>query len=140
MSKYNIVLEPIVRAIIQRGNSILLCKSVSQGYCYLPGGHVESFDSLVETLYKEMNEELGLSRDEISDIKDIGHHEEIFGSEENRRHELNIVYKIHVPESRELISQEDHIEFIWSDINDLMVNKFLPENMIPMVQSAVKSS
>lgn len=138
MTKYNIVVEPIARALIQRGSKILLCKSLEHGYCYLPGGHVENFDSLEETLYKEMNEELGLSTDDISNVQNIGYLEHIFGSGESRRHEVNFLYKIQVVDSKELISQEEHIEFIWSDISDLQKNRLLPEKMIPFIESIVR--
>lgn len=59
---YNITL--LAQAVIIKDNKILLQKRQNTGYCdgmyCLPGGHVESGETQIEALIRELNEELNL--------------------------------------------------------------------------------
>jgi ADP-ribose pyrophosphatase YjhB (NUDIX family) len=60
--------EPRIRvsALLRWGDRILLCRheKVGREYWLLPGGGVDSGESLVDALHRELREELGI-RDEI---------------------------------------------------------------------------
>ncbi|MDQ3778786.1 MAG: NUDIX domain-containing protein [Actinomycetota bacterium] len=59
--------EPRIRvsAILRRQGRVLLCRHEKQGkeYWLLPGGGVNSGESLVDALHRELEEELGISED-----------------------------------------------------------------------------
>jgi 8-oxo-dGTP diphosphatase len=59
--------EPRIRvsAILRRNDRILLCRHEKHGkeYWLLPGGGVNSGESLVAALHRELNEEIGLGED-----------------------------------------------------------------------------
>jgi ADP-ribose pyrophosphatase YjhB (NUDIX family) len=129
MRDYIAPIELIVRVVIKRDENILLCKPIDKDYFFLPGGHVEFGDSLEETLYKELSEETGIEKDEISNISLVSHLEQVYGDGDQKRHELNMIYKIDLLTSREIVSQEDHIEFHWLATSEIEHTKILPNGI-----------
>lgn len=126
MRDYIAPIELIVRVVIKRDDSILLCKPIDKDYFFLPGGHVEFGDTLEETLYKELSEETGIEKDEIENVKLISHLEQVYGEHEKRRHELNMIYTIDLVTDREIVSQEDHITFSWISVSEIEHTYILP--------------
>ena len=128
-------IELIVRVIIKKDNKILLCKSneVSQGHYFLPGGHVEFGDSLVDTVYKELNEEIGLEKNQISNIKYKDFLENTYGKEDNKSQELNMIFTADIDSNLEIRSKESHIDFEWIEISEIKNTNFLPKAMIPII-------
>ena len=128
-------IELIVRLVIKRDKKILLCKSLKNGgHYFLPGGHVEFGDSLEETVYKEMNEELGLKRQDITNILYQNYLEQTFTQDDEEHHELNMIFTADIPKDIKVTSREDHISFEWIDIKDIKNIKLLPEKIIPLIQ------
>jgi ADP-ribose pyrophosphatase YjhB (NUDIX family) len=126
--------ELIARIIIKRGDKVLLCKNKEQGHYFLPGGHVEYGDTLVKTIYKEMNEELGLDQELITGVAYKSYLEEMYGGKDGKnRHELNMIFTANIPEDINIVSQEDHIDFEWIDKKDIKNIKLLPEKIASML-------
>lgn len=125
----NKTIELIVRVIIKNKDKILLCKNKVHGNYYLPGGHVEFGDTLEKTLYKEMNEELGLKKEDITAISYENYLEQTYVRDNEDHHELNMIFSIKIPNDFNIHSQEDHIDFEWIDIKDIGNVRLLPEKI-----------
>lgn len=123
--------------IIQRNKDILLCKNIEHSLYYLPGGHVEFGDSMNKTVYKELNEELGLREDQIKNLKYIDVLENFFGEGENQSHEINLIFSANLSEDASIKSMESHIDFEWKNINELKDISFMPIEMIPIIQNNI---
>lgn len=122
-------IELIVRAIITRGDTVLLCKNNIRGHFYLPGGHVEFGDSLLDTIYKELHEETGLTKDQISSVTYKDFLENVYGEDTNRHHELNMIFTVTINDSIEIISQEPDISFAWVSLSDISTVTLLPKGI-----------
>lgn len=128
-------IELISRVVIKRDGKILLCKGLEQGNLYLPGGHVEFGDTMVETVYKELNEEMGLNRNEIHNLQYHDMLENFYGSENDKRHEVNFIFSATISPETEIKSMESHIDFEWVDIHELENVNFMPTLMIPKIKN-----
>lgn len=107
----------------------MFCKPINKDYYFLPGGHVEFFDSLETTLYKELEEEIGIKKEELTNVTFINHLEKMYGEGGQKRHELNMVFSAELTTSREINSLEDHIVFDWVNISDIQTSYILPEGI-----------
>ncbi|MFH0755186.1 MAG: NUDIX domain-containing protein [bacterium] len=128
-------IELIVRIIIKRNNTFLFCKNKKRGNYYLIGGHVEFGDSLEETIYKEIKEEIGLKKENITNISYKTYFEQKFTQEEKVHHELNMIFTANIPDNIKIISKENHISFEWIDTKDIKNINLLPKKMIPLIVS-----
>lgn len=124
-------IELIVRLVIKKDGKILLCKSNVSGHYYLPGGHIEFGDSITDTIYKEMKEELGMERNQIYNIVYKDFLEQVFGEGEKKRHELNMIFSAEVSDDLKAESKEKHIGFEWVPLTELNNINLLPKAIIP---------
>lgn len=121
-------IETIVRGAWVEGGRILLCRNRRHGYCFLPGGHIDPGETAAHALAREMREELGV-RLEVGRF--LGGSESAFmqrhyktGKPEPHQ-EINLLFELRRPASSTLDpgsvrSQEDHIEFCWVPIQDVL--------------------
>ncbi len=123
-------IENIVRLIIKKEKKILLCLSKKSGHYYLPGGHIEFGDSVEKTIYKEMNEELALSKDDLFNISFRNYFEHTYEENKKMHHEINLIFEAEIKDGLEIISQEDHIDFKWVDLNEINCVNLLPKNIL----------
>jgi len=129
----NKTIEVIVRIIIERDNKILLCKNKKHNFYFLPGGHVEFGDTFEKTVYKEMGEELGIKKEQITNILYKNYLEEMYTEDGNDHHEINIIFTAKIPNNIEVKSKENHIDFEWIDIKDIKNIKLLPAKIAPLL-------
>ena len=109
-------IEVIARAALFHGEHLLLCRSISGAYAYLPGGHVEFGESSEAAVARELQEEAGLL---VTVGRCLHANEQIFRQGGRLRHELNLVF--HVELARvdanttppAIPSLEDHLAFDW---------------------------
>jgi ADP-ribose pyrophosphatase YjhB (NUDIX family) len=123
-------IETIVRLIIKKEGKVLLCKSKEFEHYFLPGGHVEFGDSLQKTIYKEMEEELGLAKEDLFDISFRNYLENTYGENEKMHHEINFIFEAKIKEGIEIKSQEDHIDFEWFTEEETHAINLLPRNIL----------
>lgn len=122
MTRENKHFEILARAVILSAGKILLCKRKDRDYSFLPGGHVEFGEPTEIALAREINEELRVS---VIASKFLGALENIFIQDGEKRHELNLVFKVSLDKISDK-SAERHIEFYFVDIKNLASENLLP--------------
>lgn len=126
-------IEVIARAIIQLRGHILVCRNLSAGHCYLPGGHVEFGETGAAAAERELLEECGL-RVQTQELVLVT--EECFRTGAKRHHEVNLHYRatgvFHV-ERRSgavalptIVSREPGLAFEWMLPRALKTARLLP--------------
>lgn len=134
MNKFENITELIVRILFKKDNKVLLCKNKEHGHYFLPGGHVEFGDTLEETIYKELNEELGLLKNEIEYISFNNYLEHSYLNKEEKHCELNMIFDVKIKDGAEIKSQEDHIDFEWIGIESIEEINLLPEEIKKIIK------
>ena len=123
-------IEVIARGVLIKEEFLLVCRPVGKNYCYLPGGHVEFFETVQEALQREWQEELDCSCELGTFLKFFEEH--FMDSNERKHHEYTFLYRVncsslHVNEA--VKSNQSHISFEWVPLNDLHKHSLLPKSM-----------
>ncbi len=124
-------IELIARGLIVRNDKILLCKSVEHDYYFLPGGHIEFGESTETALIREMQEETGTG---ISSLKFVGIFQNMFTQDGELHHEVNMLYSAKI-NTEHIVSQENHIDFTWANVNTLSSMKFIPKEFAEKIMA-----
>jgi len=123
----------IARAVILNDDHVLLARQKGMSNTFLPGGHINIGESAAAALKREIDEELGLELDVEGYLGAVEAGWEDGGAE---HFEINHIFKAGIkgtssgspPES-----QEDHLEFLWSSIDDLYANDLLPHPLKKLI-------
>ena len=119
--------EIIARGVCCVAGHILLCHSKGADNTYLPGGHVDFGESSVESVRRELREELGIDAS-VESFLGVVEHQFIQSGEPHC--EINLVFRFSGPDITPGVippSQEDHIEFLWASITALRACALAPE-------------
>ena len=122
MNEYKNKFELCVRAIIQNDDRILVCKRKDKDYYFFPGGHIDFGEDAKLALVRELKEELNIS---IKKLSFIGTVENIFIQDNEKHHEINLVFNVLVTKAKDK-SEEDHIDFFFFDKDKFSKEKVLP--------------
>jgi 8-oxo-dGTP diphosphatase len=122
------MIEVIARGIIRNNGKILLCRNVRKnaGYIYFPGGHVEFGETSREALIRELVEEMGVR---VKSPNYIGGVEHTFTQDGILRHELNVVYEVHLDTEHVESHEPDTVSFHWRREDELENETILPESL-----------
>ena len=116
----------LVRGVIVIDNHVLLAHAKGAANTFLPGGHVETGESLAHALSREFAEELGCPC-RVADYLGLVEHQ--WGDGDRRQHELNHLFLATLPgitSTQILPSQEPHLEFLWAQLSELAGHNLLP--------------
>ncbi|PAE14993.1 hypothetical protein CHH91_16205 [Virgibacillus sp. 7505] len=100
----------LARAVIRKGDSILLAKAEGWQNSFLPGGHVEIGEGAEAALLRELQEELGV-KGKINSF--LGDFEHSWQYEDIVHFELTHVFETVIDEEQ-IESQEPHLRFFWA--------------------------
>ncbi len=125
----------IARGIIIQHGHILLCHKKGMDYVFLPGGHIEPFESAAQAIVREMTEEFGgeavidrfVTTIENSYLEDSKDHHEICIIMAGRL--SNVCY----PESP--VSLEPRLEFPWHPVAQLESANLMPPPLVDVVMA-----
>ncbi len=120
----------LVRAIVLVEGKVLLAHQTGAENTFLPGGHAEEGESAEETLVREIEEELGMAAT-IEGFVGAVEHLWVEGGEAN--HEINLLFEVRVPgldSANAPQALESHIEFIWSEPEQLKEHHLEPYPLI----------
>jgi 8-oxo-dGTP diphosphatase len=119
-------IEFIARAVIRRGDEVLLAHRIGEANTFLPGGHVEPGEYARDALRRELYEELGVDS-VIGDFVGVLEHK--FTDRKCRRYEeVNLVFEASI-EARDVASVEGHLEFIWAKPDEFKARNLLPGSL-----------
>lgn len=119
-------IEIITRVLIVHRKKILVCVSNDQlPIYYLPGGHLEWGETLVDCLIREVKEETGFT---IDHIRYLDFFENFFKHRGKNFHEINFLYKADLISDSpfKIKSSESHITYTWIDFLTLLQFKLMP--------------
>lgn len=123
-------IEIIVRGILIKDNHLLVCQGIGKDYFYLPGGHIEFFETEKEALHREWEEELGC---DCQIDKFLSHFEDFFMDDRQRKHhEYTFLYAVSCEAlslEKPLPQCEPHIKFHWIPLNQLPTCLLLGEKI-----------
>lgn len=115
----------IARAFLSDGKRIILCRVKGKNWFFLPGGHIENGESAKTALIRELHEEIGEDEYQVSSF--LGVCENIFPLEDGAlQQEINLVFKVLLPENFEARTKEDDIEFVPFERGEMEDLKILP--------------
>ena len=123
----------IARAVILNDDHVLLARKKGMSHTFLPGGHINIGESAVTALKREIGEELGL---ELDVEGYLGAVEASWEDDSAEQFEINHIFKGGIKGTSfgsSLESQEDHLEFLWSSIDDLYANDLLPHPLKKLI-------
>ena len=119
-------IELIARAVIRKGDRILLAHKKGEPNTFLPGGHIEPKEYAEEALRRELHEELGVKA-MTGDFVGILEHK--FTDEHDMYHEeMNLIFETSI-DSEIVASSEKHLEFIWVKPMDFEKQMLLPSSL-----------
>ena len=111
-------LHILARAVIRRGNTVLLARAKGQANTFLPGGHLETGESLKTCVARELQEELGLEAQVGSYLGMVEH---TWDAAETH-YELNHLFETSLPAlkgTNPVPSLESHLTFFWAELGAL---------------------
>ncbi len=122
-------IEFLVRGVAIVNGKFLLCKRKDKDYYFFPGGHIEFGEKAGRALYREIEEELGIS---LRSSTFMGVIEHLFRENGKERHEVNITFFVTFDE-KEVKSKEEHIEFAFLSKEEILEANVYPESLTQAV-------
>ena len=126
-------IEILVRAVIEDAGRFLLARSRGAWNTFLPGGHPEPGESLVDALKRELDEELCVT---CSVERYLGAVEHTWDDDQGRHFELNHCFAVSAPDlprERPPTSMERGLEFLWAPSEGLAEARLEPAPLVDIL-------
>ena len=123
----------LARAVVIRGDSILLVRAKGASNTFLPGGHIEFAETAHRALKRELLEETGC---EIDVGEFLGAVEHLWPDSSRENHESNLVFCVKIngcPEGGDPISMEEHLDLFWAKLSELEKYNLQPKPLIQLI-------
>ena len=124
----------LARGILIHNGKVLLAQDIrsGQGHYFLPGGNVETGESIQRTLVREWEEELGWKVKSAGFYGCLEHKWGFHRKQDNALievFEMNYLFRIEAGQylNFDPQSKEEHLHFSWMPISDLSKIRLLPE-------------
>lgn len=134
-------IEVIARGVLIKNEHLLVCQPIGKDYIYLPGGHIEFFETAQKALLREWQEELNCSCEIVSLLSFF---ENCFvDSAQQKHHEYTLLYQIKCDKlqpNKFVNSNESHISFKWIALKNLSLENLLPKNIQNFLIDLTKSN
>ena len=145
MSQNRNQIHVTARAVIQKDEHILLCKTLdlNPGFYFLPGGHIEHGESAENGLIRELQEETGLSLKIKRFLGCLEYHFEPSHASICHNHEYSLIFEIetsHLNISTKLSSPESHLGLVWMRIDQLANIDFKAEPLAKLIPKWLNSN
>ena len=128
------VIEIIVRGLLIKDNHLLVCHNTENLYSYLPGGHVEFWETCEQALQREWQEELAC---DCQIEKYLRHFESRFTDVNGEKHhEYTFLYQSScyvLAVQRPLPHPEHDLLFEWIPLNRVKSSNLLPTSVLDYV-------
>jgi ADP-ribose pyrophosphatase YjhB (NUDIX family) len=130
-----------VRAVIIKNDKLLVIVNDRDGFIYLPGGKIQKYESIPETISREITEELGT--DIVFEYQKLLYIQEFFNKERDM-HSIEFIVLGNINKFEELEGRNDPAHngsdhFSWIDI-DKLPKDFKPKELIDKLQNDYKNS
>ncbi len=136
MQNQEIKLQVGVKVILKHGDSILLLKRSAkyewiQDSWDIPGGRIDSHETLMEGLSRELQEEIGLNEVDLSNIRLLTSQDIL--RPEKGFHTVRLSYELELDRQPEVKIDDESKEYKWFSKEDLVscetLDQFLKETL-----------
>jgi 8-oxo-dGTP pyrophosphatase MutT (NUDIX family) len=135
IERQQLLARALVVRIEDQEVAVLLAQQIGATHTFLPGGHVDRGEGLVQALRREFREELGV---DVRVGRYLGAVEHQWPTEDPKHYEVSHVFAVEPTDPLdEPTSRESHLRFFWCPITALGEHNLLAEPLTYLIPAYV---